>query len=126
MPWWAVLYLLLLGALELGAARLRRQLGVSRTAVWLDVATMAAWALLMTAYFDAELARALGRVAAPLFVGALLWTGISAHHDIALFESHPELPPEARDAASYVGILLTALLLAPAVGLGALAALRAW
>jgi hypothetical protein len=126
MPWWALLYLAVLFALEIGSARLRRQLGVSWLMLALDLATIAGWALLVAAYFDAPLAERLGRAAIGLFAAALVWTGLSAHRDIALFEEHPDVPPDARHAADFVGILLTVLILTPAVGLGAIAAVRAW
>ena len=91
-----------------------------------DLAAMAALGLLFVAHFVPPLGLAIGRLGVLLFAAGFAWTGYSSHQDIVSLPQDPELSPRANLLGDHIGVLLGVLVLAPLIGVAAVAAARAW
>ena len=126
MPTWAVAYLiLLLGATAASLVEDRRR-GMPAWRLLLDVAATSVLAVLFVAYYRPGITDALGRAAVPLLLAAVVVLTIGAHLDIQRHEPDPELSPRQNLVAEHIGILLSVLLMSPAIAFGTLAAARVW
>lgn len=124
MPWWALVYLILLGASGLIAA-------------WADWREAhAGWALgellsttiaviFVAAIWDASLRSILGVAVVPLFLGFLLWEIVSAFHDLRNPDGDPGLSAAENARADRAGVVMALALLLPAAAAGAFLAWQA-
>jgi hypothetical protein len=126
MPFWMSLYLLALVTLTAWSIYDDVRGGQPFRWALLDVGTTAGLVFLVTGYYWPRLVEPWGRGTAALYVAALLGTGLGAQHDIAQLQRDPELSQRTQHVLEFVGIGLSVALLAPALGFGALTALRAW
>src|SRR5262245_5601974 len=79
MPAWSIVYLVIIGAVSAWAVVDDLGEGKSRARSVVDVAAIVTLGYLFVAHFVPRIGAPVGRLAAPLFVAALLWTGIAAH-----------------------------------------------
>ena len=126
MPIWAFLYLLIIAGLAAWSVIDDMRDGDSRPRVLVDVLSIGILAFLFASYFTPGLADPLGRVAAPLFLAAFLWTGIAAQREIAEENDDPDLSPRANFVAEHIGIAIGVLLFSPLLAFAGMAAYRLW
>ena len=126
MPIWATLYLLLIAGFAIWSVVDDVRQGDSRLRIGADVIAISILVFLFAAYFTPALADPLGRVAAPLFLGAFLWTGIAAQREIAEENDDPDLSPRANLVAEHLGIAIGVLLFSPLLAFAGMAAYRLW
>ena len=126
MPVWTIAYMLLLLLMAAASTALKRRLGFPAWWLVLDTASMAVLLWLLVGYHRPEVIGAAGRSAAVLFVGVLVWLGISTHRELQVVERLPVLGEQSGAASQWVPLMGGVLLLAPALGFGAIAAYRSW
>ena len=126
MPIWAFLYLLIVAGFAAWSVIDDVRQGDSRLRVLADVASIGIRGFLFAGYFTPGLADALGRVAAPLFLVAFLWTGIAAQREITEENDNPDLSPRANFVAEHIGIAIGVLLFSPLLAFAGMAAYRLW
>jgi hypothetical protein len=126
VPFWASLYLLIIAALAVWSVVDDVRHGDSRLRVTVDVAAVGILGFLYAAYFMPGLADPLGRIAAPLFLAAFLWTGMAAQREIAEENDDPDLSPRANFVAEHIGIAIGVLLFSPLLAFAGMAAYRLW
>ncbi len=126
MPIWATLYLLLIAGFATWSVVDDVRQGDSRMRIGADVVAISILGLLFAGYFRPALADPLGRVAAPLFIAAFLWTGIAAQREISEENDDPDLSPRANFVAEHLGIAIGVLLFSPLLAFAGMAAYRLW
>ena len=126
MPIWAGLYLLVIAGFALWSVIDDMRQGDSRVRVIADVVAMSILCYLFVGYFSPGIADPLGRVAAPLFLAAFLWTGIAAHREIAEENDDPDLSPRANVVAEHIGIAIGVIAFSPLIAFAGMAALQLW
>lgn len=126
MPLWAGLYLLVIAGFALWSVVDDVRQGDSRLRVLADVSAMSILGFLFVGYFVPGVAESLGRVAAPLFLAAFLWTGIAAQREIAAENDDPDLSPRANIVAEHIGIAIGVVAFSPLIAFAGMAALRLW
>ena len=126
MPIWAGLYLLVIAGFAIWSVVDDVRQGDSRPRVIVDVLAMAILAFLFVGYFVPGIADPLGRVAAPMFVAAFLWTGIAAQREITEENDDPDLSPRANFVAEHIGIAIGVIAFSPLIAFAGMAALQLW
>ena len=126
VPIWAGLYLLVIAGFAVWSVVDDMRQGDSRLRVLADVVAMSILGFLFVSYFVPGLADALGRVAAPLFLVAFLWTGIAAQREIAEENDDPDLSPRANFVAEHIGIAIGVVAFSPLIAFAGMAALQLW
>ena len=126
MPIWAALYLVAVAGVVAWSIVDDRRAGRSWWRPVADVAATVALAYLFAGYFKHDLVAPIGRLAAPLYAVAFLWTGVSAHRDVTEDDPDPELSARANLVAEHLGIAVGLLLVAPLIALAGAAAYAAW
>ena len=126
MPIWAGLYLLVIAGFALWSVIDDVRHGDSRVRVIADVTAMAILCYLFIGYFAPGIADPLGRVAAPLFLAAFLWTGIAAQREIVEDNDDPDLSPRANFVAEHIGIAIGVIAFSPLLAFAGMAALQLW
>lgn len=126
MPLWASLYLLVIAGLATWAVIDDVRQGESRLRVTADIVAIIVLGYLFVGYFVREIAEPMGRLAAPLFVAAFLWTGIAAQRELTEEDEDPELSPRANFIAEHIGIALGVVVFSPLIAFAGLAAFELW
>lgn len=126
VPIWAGLYLLVIAGFAVWSVVDDMRQGDSRVRVLADVIAMSILGVLFVGYFVPGLVDPLGRVAAPLFLAAFLWTGIAAQREIAEENDDPDLSPRANFVAEHIGIVIGVLAFSPLIAFAGMAALQLW
>lgn len=126
MPLWASFYLLVIAGLATWAVVDDIRQGESRLRVAADIVAIIVLGYLFVGYFVREIAEPTGRLAAPLFVAAFLWTGIAAQREVTQENDDPELSPRANFIAEHIGIALGVLVFSPLIAFAAMAAIQLW
>jgi hypothetical protein len=126
VPIWAFLYLLIVAGFAAWSVIDDVRHRDSRLRVLADVASIGILGFLFAGYFMPGLADPLGRVAAPLFLVAFLWTGIAAQREITEENDDPDLSPRANFVAEHIGIAIGVLLFSPLLAFAAMAAYQLW
>jgi hypothetical protein len=126
VPIWATLYLLLIAGFAIWSVVDDVRQGDSRMRVGADIVAISILGFLFVGYFTPALADPLGRVAAPLFIAAFLWTGIAAQREISEENDDPDLSPRANFVAEHLGIAIGVLLFSPLLAFAGMAAYRLW
>ena len=126
MPIWATLYLLLIAGFAIWSVVDDVRQGDSRMRVGADIVAISILGFLFAGYFTPALADPLGRVAAPMFIAAFLWTGIAAQREISEENDDPDLSPRANFVAEHLGIAIGVLLFSPLLAFAGMAAYRLW
>lgn len=126
MPIWAGLYLLVIAGFALWSVIDDMRQGDSRARVIADVIAMSILCYLFVGYFSPAIADPLGRIAAPLFLAAFLWTGIAAQREIAEDNDDPDLSPRANFVAEHIGIAIGVIAFSPLIAFAGMAALQLW
>jgi hypothetical protein len=126
VPLWAGLYLLAIAAFAAWAVVDDVRQSDSRLRVAADIAAIIVLCYLFAGHFVAGLADPLGRSAAPLFIGAFLWTGIAAQREIAEDNDDPELSARANFVAAHLGIALGVVVFSPLLAFAAITAFQLW
>jgi O-antigen/teichoic acid export membrane protein len=117
VPWWAILYLILLGLTGLFAAREDFRGGKSGWAI-AEVLSTALAATFIIAVWHPGGRTSLGPAVVPLFLAFLTWETVSAVHDIKNAEFDVALTTRKNAIGKWVGVAMGLLLLAPAVVAG--------
>ena len=91
-----------------------------------DIVAIGILGFLFVGYFVPGVADPLGRVAAPLFLAAFLWTGIAAQREITEENDDPELSPRANFVAEHIGIAIGVIAFSPLIAFAGMAALQLW
>jgi hypothetical protein len=126
VPLWAGLYLLVIAGFAAWSVTDDIRQGDSRLRVIADVLAITILGFLFAGYFLPGLADPLGRVAAPLFIAAFLWTGIAAQREIAEENDDPELSKRANVVAEHIGIVIGVIVFSPLLAFAGMAALQLW
>jgi hypothetical protein len=126
VPIWAFLYLLIIAGFAAWSVIDDMRHGDARLRVVADVISIGILGFLFAGYFTPGLADPLGRVAAPLFLAAFLWTGIAAQREIVEENDDPDLSPRANFVAEHIGIAIGVLLFSPLLAFAGMAAYRLW
>lgn len=124
MPVWSFPYIVLLMLVTALSTALKRRLGVPWWWGALDTLSVAVLLWLFVGYFRPEVIGALSAMTPVLYVAMLLWLGLSTQRELRLVE---QMPAEAGGStAQWISLFVGVLLLTPALGCGAIAAMRAW
>ena len=126
MPIWAGLYLLVIAGFAVWSVVDDVRQGDSRARVIADVTSMSILAFLFVGYFVPRVVDPLGRIAAPLFLAAFLWTGIAAQREIVEENDDPDLSPRANFVAEHIGIAIGVIAFSPLIAFAGMAALQLW
>ena len=126
MPIWAGLYLLVIAGFAVWSVVDDVRQGDSRARVIADVTSMSVLVFLFVGYFVPRVVDPLGRIAAPLFLAAFLWTGIAAQREIVEENDDPELSPRANFVAEHLGIAIGVIVFSPLIAFAGMAALQLW
>lgn len=126
MPFWTYPYIFILMLMTAASTAVKRRLGFALWWVVLDTTCMVVLLWLLVAYYRPEALGELSGAAPLLFGGALLWLGLSTHRELRVVEQLPLLRSEQSSAAQWISLLVGVLVLTPALGLGAIAVVRAW
>lgn len=126
VPIWAGLYLLVIAGFAVWSVVDDVRHGDSRMRVLADLVAMSILGFLFVGYFVPGVADPLGRVAAPLFLAAFLWTGIAAQREIAEENDDPDLSPRVNFLAEHIGIAIGVIAFSPLIAFSGMAALQLW
>ena len=126
VPIWAFLYLLIIAGFAAWSVIDDFRKGDSRLRILADVASIGILAFLFASNFTPGFADQIGRIAAPLFLAAFLWTGIAAQREIAEENDDPDLSPRANFVAEHIGIAIGVLLFSPLLAFAGMQAYRLW
>jgi hypothetical protein len=126
VPIWAGLYLLVIAGFALWSVIDDMRQGDSRVRVIADISAMSILCYLFVGYFAPGITNPLGRVAAPLFLAAFLWTGIAAQREIVEENDDPDLSPRANFVAEHIGIAIGVIAFSPLIAFAGMAALQLW
>ena len=126
VPIWAGLYLCVIAGFAVWSVVDDVRQGDSRARVIADVVAMSILGVLFVGYFVPSVTDALGRVAAPLFLAAFLWTGIAAQREIVEENDDPDLSPRANFVAEHIGIAIGVIAFSPLIAFAGMAALHLW
>jgi hypothetical protein len=126
VPIWAGLYLSVVAGFAVWSVVIDVRQGDSRARVIADVIAMSILGFLFVGYFVPSVTDPLGRIAAPLFLAAFLWTGIAAQREIAEENDDPDLSPRANFVAEHIGIAVGVIAFSPLIAYAAMAALQLW
>ena len=126
VPIWAGLYLMVIAGFAVWSVVDDVRQGDSRVRVIADVVAMSILGFLFVGYFVPNATDALGRVAAPLFLAAFLWTAVAAQREIAEENDDPDLSPRANFVAEHIGIAIGVIAFSPLIAFAGMAALQLW
>jgi hypothetical protein len=126
VPIWAGLYLLVIAGFALWSVIDDVRQGDSRIRGIVDAIAMSILCYLFVGYFKPGLADPLGRVAAPLFLAAFLWTGFAAQREIVEENDDPDLSPRANVVVEHIGIAIGVIAFSPLIAFAGMAALQLW
>jgi len=126
MPWWAIAYLLLHGALAVGGAYDDVRSRKSLSSVAAGILTSCIAVTLAVAFWQDAIAEALGRMALPLFAFAMIWEAVAAIRDLRELEASadPELSEPENRWLNRVGAWTLVLFISPAYVLGGIVCFR--
>jgi hypothetical protein len=100
--------------------------GGSRVRVIADIVAISILAFLFVGYFVPRVTDPLGRIAAPLFLAAFLWSGIAEKLEITEANDDPDLSPRANFVAEHIGIAIGVITFSPLIAFAGMAALQLW
>ena len=103
---------------------LKRRLGVAAWWGVLDALSITVLLWLFVGYFRPEVVGGRSVITPLLYIMVLVWLGVSTQRELRLVE---QLPAEAGGGtAQWISMLVGVLMLTPALGCAAIAAMRAW
>ena len=126
MPFWTYAYIVVLMLMTTASTAVKRRIGFPAWWVVLDTVCMVVLLWMFIGYFRPEALDGLHQAAPFLFVGVLVWMGISTHRELRVVDQLPVLQEEQASAAQWISLFGGILLLTPALGLGAIAVARGW
>ena len=126
IPFWAVLYIIMLLGLDAWDAVLMRRRGKGLIAIATENLATLIIALVFAGYFHPPLIARFGRLTLPAFVLAFGYLAIEASVRIFRTEPDPTLSPRQDLIAGHFAVVFAATIMAPAAAFGMLASLRAW
>ncbi len=126
MPIWTYPYILLLMLMAAASTAVKRRIGFQAWWVALDTICVAVLLWLLVSYYRPDALGVLAGVSPAIFVGALVWLGISTHRELRVVEHLPLMQAEHSSGAQWISLIGGVILLTPALGLGAISVARAW
>jgi hypothetical protein len=127
MPWWAAVYSVFIAAV-CGLSAVADWRGRQRPSwhIGLDIASGIALVFLIAAAWYDQLVAPLGRAAALLFAVLLIWDIYSTSRDLADLKQDPELTVSENVWVESGGILVAAVVVAPAYALALMGVVVGW
>lgn len=126
MPIWAGLYLVVIAGFAVWSVRDDVREGNTVARVVADIVAICILGFLFVGHFLPGLTEPLGRIAAPMFLAAFLWTGIAAQREIAEENDDPDLSPRANVVAEHIGIAIGVIAFSPLIAFAGMTALQLW
>jgi hypothetical protein len=127
MPWWAALYIAMFAGL--GVVGAFTDLRGRKRAVWhvaFDITSATALIFLMLGRWHQHLVMPLGAWAPVLFAALVVWDVYSTRLDLAELDHDPELTSRENEVTNWLGVLVGAVVIAPAYALALFSVVQTW
>jgi len=127
LPWWAALYIAIFASIGVLGAFM--DLRGRKRAVWhvaFDMASASALIFLMLGRWHQHLVAPLGVWAAVMFSALIAWDVYSTRLDLAELDHDPELTSRENEVTNWLGVLVGAVVIAPAYALALFSVVQSW